>query len=521
MGRTANATGHAARRGRRGTTPGPEAQSKVEAEAEEAEEASGESHVEGLERRLIDLTASLVEISVGLEARQFSARELLDAHLARVEQRNAEINAVITIDPDAARAAAAEADDRRVAGTTLGPIDGVPITIKDAIATAGLRSTGGAIELHDHVPTHDAVAVARLRAQGAVIYGKTNLPRWSADYQSDNEIFGTTNNPWDLERTPGGSSGGAAAAVAMGFTPFELGTDIGGSVRLPASFCGVYGHKPSFGVVPTHGYLDNPVHHRSTADVNVFGPLARTIDDVEFVFDRISGPSPDDSVAWRLDLPPPRAVRLEDFRIAAWFDDSLGPIDPALDDVHDRLLRQLESAGARIDHDIRPGFDPLLATRLGMMLISSATELSETPDELQARRASGDMLTHRDWDEMRRQRDLVRQAWAAFFDHVDVLLCPVTCVPPFRHVQSEGASNFSAAVLADHHDRPYRDLLHWNALIGSAYLPVTTPPIGRTTAGLPVGMQVVAPYLDDRTSMAFARCIAPIIGGYEPPPLAR
>ncbi len=468
----------------------------------------------------MELTAPLDEMLAALSSKQISARELLDAHLRRIDQLDPSINAVVTIDADAAAIAARAIDDRRAHGSIEGALAGIPITIKDAIATAGLRSTGGAIELRDHVPTEDAAVVSSLRRDGAVIFGKTNLPRWSADYQSYNEIFGTTNNPWDVTRTPGGSSGGAAAAVAMGFTPFEIGSDIGGSVRLPASFCGVYGHKPSFGVVPTLGYLDNPTYHRSTADVNVFGPLARSMDDLEFVFDLIAGPAPDDAPAWKLDLPPSRAAALEDFRIAAWFDDSLGPIDPALNAVHNHMLEQLEAAGARIDHDIRPAIDPLLAARLGMVLIGSATELSETPGELIERRATGDLLAHRDWDEMHRQRELVRRAWSDFFTEVDVLLCPVTCVPPFKHLHSAEGSNFSHGVLSEYRDRPYRDLLNWNALIGSAYLPVTTPPVGRTDAGLPVGVQVVAPYLHDRTALTFARRIEETIGGYEPPPAA-
>jgi len=307
----------------------------------------------------------------------------------------------------------------------------------------------------------------------------------------------------------------------MGFSPFEIGSDIGGSIRLPASFCGVYGHKPSFGVVPTYGYLDNADYHRSVADVNVFGPLARSVDDLEFVFNLIAGPNPDDAPAWRLDLPPPSAVELGDFRVAAWFDDTLGELDPTLTAVYADLVESLDAAGAQIDTTARPGIDPRLAAQLGMILIGSATELAETPEDLAERRTSGDLLTHRDWDEMDRQRGMVRTAWTEFFSNIDVLLCPVTCVPPFKHVHSAEGSNFSQAVLSDYGSRPYRELLYWNSLIGSAYLPVTTVPVGHTEAGLPVGVQIVAPYLSDWTALAFARCVEDIMGGYEPPPLAR
>ena len=470
---------------------------------------------------MLDLTSPFRDFLTALDHREISARELLGLHLDRIAERDPDIGAVVTVDAERAAQEAAVVDDARAVGKTVGTLAGLPITIKDAIATAGMRSTGGAIELADHVPDEDATVVRRLRDAGAVIFGKTNLPRWSADYQSTNEMFGTTNNPWDVERTPGGSSGGAAAAVAMGFTSFEVGTDIGGSVRLPASFCGIYGHKPSFGVVPTFGYLDNPLFHRSTADVNVFGPLARSLDDLEMVFDLIVGPSPDDASAWRLDLPPTRATALDDFRVAAWLDDPFSPVEPDVAAVHDDLIQALSAAGAKVDHRARPQFDPRAASLLGTTLIGNATTLSDTEEEHAANVAAGRQLSHRDWDLLDRQRSVVRQRWAAFFEHIDVLLCPVTVTPPFRHVHSTLGSNFAHSVLEECNDRPYVDLLMWNSMIGSAYLPVTVVPIGRTTDGLPIGVQVVAPYLNDRTALAFARRIIEIVGGYEPPPLAR
>jgi amidase len=470
---------------------------------------------------VIDPTSSLVEMIAALERRAVSARELLDVCLDRVARLDPAINAVVMTAPERAQAEAAAIDDARVAGRALGPVAGVPVTIKDAIATAGVRSTGGARELRDHVPTVDAPAVATIRSAGAVVYGKTNVPRWSGDYQTTNDLFGTTNNPWDLERTPGGSSGGPAAAVAMGFTGFEIGTDIGGSIRVPSSFCGVYGHKPSFGIIPTHGYLDNPTWHRDVADVNVFGPIARGVDDLELLLDLLAGPSPDDAAAWHLNLPAPRATELADFRVAAWLDDEFAPVDRSVLAVMNAAVDALERAGARIDHDRRPDLDPADAARTGLALISAATAISDGDDERSAASSDGRGLDHRIWDVLHRRRGMVRQRWAEFFDDIDVLLCPVTVVPPFRHVHSPSGSNWAHATLADHDDRHYSDLIWWSALIGSAYLPVTVPPIGRTSDGLPIGIQVVAPYLNDRTSLAFARCMADVLGGYEPPPPAR
>lgn len=469
---------------------------------------------------MIDATSPLVALTAALENRSVSARELLDHHLDRIEQLDGPINSVVTLEPERARAEAAAIDEARAVGRPVGPLAGVPVTIKDAIATAGIRSTGGAVELGDHVPVVDATVVAGVRDAGAVVFAKTNVPRWSGDYQTYNEMFGTTNNPWDLERTPGGSSGGPAAAVAMGFTGFEIGTDIGGSIRVPSSFCGVYGHKPSFGIIPTHGYLDNPTSHRNVADINVFGPIARSVDDLELLLGILAGPSADDSAAWRLDLPAPRATVLGDFRVAAWLDDDFAPVDPAVRDVMAEAVAALEEAGARIDHERRPDIDPAQAAREGSMLISSATEISDSDSENSAASGSGRGLDHRAWDVLHRQRGVVRQRWAEFFTDIDVLLCPVTVVPPFRHVHSPEGSNWAHATLAENDNRHYSDLIGWSALVGSAYLPVTVPPIGRTVAGLPVGIQVVAPYLHDRTSLAFARCMAEVLGGYEPPPAA-
>jgi len=470
---------------------------------------------------MVDATSSLIDIIAALVARDVSARELLDHHLERIERLDGSINSVITIETDRARSETSAVDDARSAGRPVGPLAGVPVTIKDAIATAGIRSTGGAVELSDHVPEVDATVVATVRDAGAVVFAKTNVPRWSGDYQTSNDMFGTTNNPWDVDRTPGGSSGGPAAAVAMGFTGFEIGTDIGGSIRVPSSFCGVYGHKPSFGIIPTYGYLDNPTSHRNVADINVFGPIARSVDDLELLLGLLAGANPDDAAAWRLDLPPARATELGDFRIAAWLDDEFAPVDPAVRDVMAAAVEALEAAGARIDHDRRPDIDPVVAAREGSILISMATEISDSESENSAASGGGRGLDHRAWDVLHRRRGEMRQRWAEFFTDVDVLLCPVTVVPPFRHVHSTEGSNWAYSTLVDHGDRHYSDLIGWSALIGSAYLPVTVPPIGRTSDGLPVGIQVVAPYLHDRTSLAFARCVTDVLGGYEPPPAVR
>lgn len=466
-------------------------------------------------------TASLIELTAALDSKQVSARELLAIYLDRIATLDDPINAVVTLAGERAHAEARTIDDARASGAPVGALAGVPITIKDALATKGIRSTGGARELRDFVPEHDAAVVGTVRDAGAVVFGKTNVPRWSGDYQSYNEIFGTTNNPWDTDCTPGGSSGGPAAAVAMGFTGFEIGTDIGGSVRLPSSHCGVYGHKPSFGIIPTHGYLDSVRYHRNVADVNVFGPITRSVDDLELLLGMLAAPNADDAVAWRLDLPPPRAVQLGDFRVAAWLDDDFCRIDPSVAAVLNCAVDALEDAGARVDRGRRPDLDPATASIDGANLIGAATDIADS-DELEAPEL--DVRTgmmHRVWDVLHRQRGELRQRWAEFFVDVDVLLCPVSPVPAFKHVHSDEGSNWAHSVLAEFDDMPYRHMLRWNTLIGSAYLPVTVPPVGRTDGGLPVGIQVVAPYLHDRTAIEFTRRFTEVVGGYEVPPSAR
>jgi len=461
-------------------------------------------------------TAPLTDLIAALQGRKVSSRELLTMYLDRIERLDEAIGSVVTIDADSAFGEADAVDAARAAGAEAGPLAGVPITIKDALAVEGMRSTGGARELADFVPTQDAAAVAAVRNAGAVVFGKTNVPRWSGDYQTFNDIFGTTSNPWDTTRTPGGSSGGPAAAVAMGFTGFEIGTDIGGSIRLPSAYCGVFGHKPSFGIIPTYGYLDSVRFHRNTADVNVFGPIARSIDDLDLLMGLLAGPNADDQPGWKLDLPPSRATQLSDFRVAAWFDDDFCPVDPDVLAVMQQAASALEQAGARIDYDARPDLDPLSASVDGSNLIGAATDISDS-DQLDA---SDNAMSHRRWDVMHRERGQIRQKWASFFDDFDVLLCPVAPVAAFQHVQSELGSNWAHSVLAEHNDMPYRHLLRWNTLTGSAYLPATVPPVGRTSNGLPVGIQVVAPYLHDHTALTFARRITETLGGYEAPPRA-
>ena len=441
-----------------------------------------------------------------IRRRDITSRALLEHIIERIARINPALNAVVTTNFDTARKAADAADAALARGETLGLLHGVPITIKDALETQGIRSTGGATELRDNVPLRDAPVVRALKDVGAIIIGKTNLPRWSGDAQSYNEMFGTTVNPWNAERVPGGSSGGAAAAVAAGLTSFEIGTDIGGSIRMPASFCGIFGHKPSYGIVPSTGYLDHAAGGTTEADVNVFGPLARSADDLELIL-RIIMRKDRPLIA---DLaPPPRDVRT--LRVAAWLDDPFCSVDSEVLEVLDAATNALAASGITVDRSARPDIDARGAASLGGWLVFAAMAQSQ-PDEVTA------ATTHRAWLDAHAAREAIRAKWATFFTQYDAVLMPVTFVPPFPHDQAGGFD--SRSLICNGTPRPYIDLVRWTILTGMAYLPATVPPIGLSRSNLPIGIQVVGPYGGDFVTIRLAAHLAALRGGYRAPPIA-
>lgn len=479
---------------------------------------------------------SATELIGMLRRCEVSSRELLAHYLERRARLDDRINAVVTVDVEASERMAATADERLVAGGATSPLLGLPMTVKDAIATRGLRSTGGAVELADHVPETDAEVVSRVRAAGAVIFGKTNLPRWSADAQAYNEIFGTTNNPWDLSCGPGGSSGGAAAAVAAGLTGVEIGTDIGGSIRLPAHFSGVCGHKPSFGIVPQLGYISHPTYGSNEPDVNVLGPLARSVDDCELVLDVIAGPRTDLAPGWKLALPPSRASEPRGLRVAAHLDDAVVPVSTEIGDALEAACRALEASGVAIDRHAWPeALDFADIVDVGLPLISAATSTGRDDAQFEAMRkialdpgdhpaamqmrARATAMFHRDWQLLTERREANRRKWARFFEDFDIVLAPVAHVAAFPHIH-EGQL-YDRTLLVDGVERPYAEVIMWTSQFGYVGLPATVVPISITPRGVPVGIQIVGPHLGDRTTLAFARHVENILGGYQVPPMAR
>lgn len=466
------------------------------------------------------VTAS--ELAKKIRQRDVSSREVLDHLLARIDTLDKPINSVVTVDAERARAEADAADAALARGEVRGPLHGVPMTVKDSFQTAGMRTTSGAPELADFVPQEDAWPVARLRGAGAIIFGKTNLPIYAGDLQSYNEVFGTTNNPYDPSRTPGGSSGGSAAALACGFTPLELGSDIGGSIRLPSHMSGVVGHKPSYGIVPAHGQIPGPPGTLTLADLAVAGPMARSVEDLELGLDLLAGPNRWEHPAWRLELPPPRHRALREYRVAAWLDDPRCRVEPEVRTLLETAARALADAGVRVDAEARPEFTLEKVADTFFALLQAALAGSVPRDRLETYAATaGDTslartrrflaMRHREWLSHNERRLQMRKRWEEFFQQWDAILLPVMPCPAIPHDHAEPQAARLAWVGGE--QRPYWDLLTWMAPAGACYLPVTVVPVGCLANGLPVGIQIVGPYLEDRTTLALAKHLLALVGG--------
>jgi len=470
------------------------------------------------------------ELATSIRQRQVSATEVLEAHLAQIAKYNPPLNAIVTLDEERARTRAKEADTALARGEVWGPLHGVPITIKDAIETAGLRTTGGFPPLAEYVPARDAPVVARLRAAGAIILGKTNLPVLSADYRADNPIFGRTNNPWDLGRTPGGSTGGGAAALAAGLTPLEIGSDLAGSVRNPAHYCGVYALKPTEHRVPLTGHIPEPPGlPRGVRHVNTIGPLARSVEDLTLALRLIAGP---DGCQW--EVPPVPLDESADSPLSmtrlAWTDDFGGV--PVTNDTRvalAALAEELRRQGGQIERRAPEGFDFTTAWEtwgeivLAERAATAPERAAERVEALGARpdsavaifrgMARGARATIQQYTESLTKRDALISALEQFFTRWDVFLCPVTVGPAIEHCP------FGTPIEVDGQLVPY-------FMAGIAYTcpfnltghPVVVLPLTRSGEGLPIGLQVVGRRWGEMQLLAIAAQIAKVIGSFRRPP---
>ncbi|MEV4211232.1 amidase family protein [Micromonospora sp. NPDC049662] len=461
-------------------------------------------------------------VADAIRQRRISAREYLDVLLRRIERLNPGLGLVVTLD-DRAHQYAAAADQATMRGEASGRLHGVAMTVKDSLATAGVRTTAGTEDLACYVPDRDAQTVAMLRAAGAIIIGKTNMPAYAADVQTDSPLHGTARNPWRPDHTTGGSSGGAAGAVAAGLSPLEMGSDVAGSIRIPAAYCGVAGHKPSFGVVSLDGHAPPYPRKYTPPDMAVIGPLARTVDDLALALDVVAGPGPDERSAWRLDLPPARTVR----RVAVWADDPYCPVDDEVRAAVTLTADLLTTSGIRVETAAPTGFNLAESDEVFRRLLVCVASGDYTPAELDGIAAGrlsprADLgaefypQRHREWMIASERRTQMRRRWREFFDQYDALLLPVTP----NVVPSHDDRPFSARrITVNGAVRSYWDQIVWAGLTGVSYLPTTVVPVGFDSRGLPVGIAVAGPYLEDRTSLELARRIAELLPVAAHPPV--
>ncbi|UXY32019.1 amidase [Streptomyces sp. HUAS TT20] len=473
------------------------------------------------------------QLAAALRAGEVTSAELTDEAIARIERDDKAINAICVPDFDRARSAARGADLARARGEDR-PLLGIPVTVKESYNIAGLPTTWG-IPLHrNYIPAEDAVQVSRLKAAGAVVLGKTNVPLGLQDVQSFNEIYGTTNNPWDHGRTSGGSSGGSAAALASGFGALSIGSDMAGSLRTPAHFCGVYAHKPTLGVAASRGMvLPSAPALPTDHDLAVVGPMARSARDLTLLFDVMAGPDPLTlGVAHELRLPAARHERLCDFRVLVLDDHPLIPTGSAVRAGVNRVADALVDGGARVERH-----SPLLPDLTEAALIyrqllfsgsaahfpveayeqlrSRAAGLSPDDQSLDAGLLRGMVLSHRDWIQANSRRELHRHGWRQLFAEFDAVVCPITPTPAFPHDHNPDPRERRIDI--DGIEYPYFDQLVWAGLATMPGLPATAVPASRSPEGLPVGVQVIGPMFEDRTPLRLAELLEQKIGGFQEP----
>lgn len=474
---------------------------------------------------------SAMALSDLIRRKEISSVELTQHYIDRIERLDGEINAVIVRDFEAARVAARAADTALAGGAEPGPLHGVPMTIKEQYHVAGLATTFGYPNLANNVPDWDSDAVIAYRNAGAILMGKTNTPTGGSDFQTYNDVYGTTNNPWDIGRVPGGSSGGSAAALAAGMTAIEAGSDIGGSIRNPAHFCGVYGHKPTWGIVSQRGHSPLLVPG-SGGDLVVCGPLARSADDLALFLEIISGPDRIRGRGWRLDLPKPGKKRLADFRVAIWPTDDNAPVDTEIADRIQSLGEILALQGATVSDTARPNTDARSGFETYLHLLHSLMGAGVPPEQYERNRRYAEatdpadhsdqaimsramVLSHADWLLANGRRERLRYAWDAFFTDWDILLCPQMATTAFEH---DHAPFSQRTIEVNGQSQPYFQQLFWSGIITGPLLPSTVFPTGISSTGLPIGVQAVGNAFDDYLTIDFTRLLAAEIGAFQAPP---
>jgi len=449
--------------------------------------------------------SSTMQLATAIRAGHVSATEVLEAHLAQIATHNPALNAIITMDAERARERAREADEALARGELWGPLHGVPFTLKDAHATSGMRTTTGFPPLADYVPQEDSTVTARLKAAGGILIGKTNVPVMLADYQSNNPIFGRTNNPWNSERTPGGSSGGAAAALASGMTPFEIGTDLSASIRIPAHFCGVFGLKPTEQRVPLTGLIPGLSGPRPIRIMSCIGPMARTVDDLALLYSIIAGPDGRDTEVAPVPVDEVPNLDLKHLRVAIAQTFPGFPIAADIRAAVEELAKQLTPLCAAVEAAPLPqvDFNQELASAgalIGMMTGAFQPGEQERPTT----------LAH--YLEALHRRDQSIIAWEQFFDEWDVLLCPPSMVTAFPHCET------GTPLRVDGQEVAYWMVSAHGTLFNYTGHPAVVLPYKLDHDGLPIGIQMVGKRWGESRLLAMAKALSEVTGAFQRPP---
>jgi amidase len=443
-------------------------------------------------------TATAGELAAAVRNGKVSAVELTDLAIARIEAMDGAINAVVVRDFERARADAKAADSALAQGAQ-GALLGVPMTVKESYDLKGFPTTWGTPALLDYRATEEAAVVQRLRRAGAIVLGKTNVPPMLGDWQSGNPIYGRTNNPLDLSRTPGGSSGGAAAAVAAGYVALEMGGDIGGSIRVPATFCGIYGHKPSFGVVPTWGQAPGGLRGAAPA-LAVCGPLARSASDLALALSVVAGPWGDEAKGYGLTLPPPRHRTLRDYRVLMIDTHPRAATGADVNAALHQLAVRLEGEGASVSRDasLLPDMGESMDVFMSMLLTIVTRRGPDEPGERPP-------ISSYAWMDLLDAQARIRRQWAALFEDFDVAVAPAFGTCAFHHFDEPDWRKRTLRI--DGVDTPFGGQMAWASQAIVANLPATAMPLGLGVEGMPIGAQVIGPYLEDLTTIAFAELV--------------
>ena len=474
---------------------------------------------------------SASQMAAAIAEGKLSAVELLQAHFDRVDAVNPVVNAVVWQDRASAMDEARACDAELTKGNLRGPLHGVPVTVKESFDLAGSPTTWGYVPWKDNIRAADSDAVARYRRAGAVVFGKTNVPLKLVEWQSFNEIYGTTSNPWDQSRTPGGSSGGSATALACGMSALEVGSDIGSSIRNPAHYCGVFGLKPTWNVLSMQGHL--PDGWYGDIDIGAGGPMARSAADLELAFNVLAGPSRFDSSCWQQALPADSRNKLSEFTVAVMHGDSACPVEAGYLDALGRFSVVLEDAGATVFRDRLPDIDSEQHFTIYLKLLGAALCFGSTDEEIAAlgdefksasadiqrvagNRVAGMAMSHKAWLEADNQRRINRMAFDRFFEDVDIILSPVCASAAF--VKDEVGHRYQRYIEVNGSPQLEVMQLFWSGYSGVVGLPSVVGPMDKL-GHLPVGYQAIAGHGKDYTALAFAKCVERELGGFTRPPL--